>query len=87
MRTQNIRNESSRPVRACTMATPSMANKPPAATPARVEPVILRMTQAVRKIAMTETTAVEKRQKKGLCGSPIHMPNAIIHLPNGGWTT
>ena len=84
---QNMTKLSSRPVRACTIPTPSTAKSPPATTPARVEENSRRAARASRNTAITPTTAVASRHAHGFCEPPTRSPSAIIHLPIGGWTT
>ncbi|CPU65622.1 Uncharacterised protein [Mycobacteroides abscessus] len=79
---------SSRPVRECTIASPSTAMSAPATIPIAVEANSRRAIRATSTTATTPTTADAIRHDHGFSAPPsAFMPSAIIHLPSGGWTT
>ncbi len=51
-----------------------------------MEPNIRRAVRATMSTVSVPTIAAENRQPRLLLPK-IHSPNAIIHLPSGGWTT
>ncbi len=84
--TKNIRTPSSSEVRAITKARPSSDIMTPATQPKNVERNRRRPMRHSSRIARVPSSAVMKRQPKGL-KPKISSPRPMTYLPTGGCTT